>query len=123
MTSTGLPANGDPGNEEAREPKGDELMFITPKEARKKWGDRIWEMEGVTWLFNDGQCQFDTRYDRQIRWTNLVESFLFQSSIITIISLRNCSWESGEHIPRWGKTLRRMELPHFPHPLEPGSSV
>lgn len=55
MTSTGLPANGDPGNEEAREPKGDELMYITPRDAREKWGDRIWEMEGVTWLFNDGQ--------------------------------------------------------------------
>lgn len=25
MTSTGLPANGDPGNEQAREPKGDEV--------------------------------------------------------------------------------------------------
>jgi hypothetical protein len=57
MTSTGLPANGDPGNEAAREPKGDELMFITPGQARKKWGDRVWEMEGVTWLFNDGQCE------------------------------------------------------------------
>jgi hypothetical protein len=44
MTSTGLPANGDPGNEEAREPKGDELMFITPGQARKKWEDRVWEM-------------------------------------------------------------------------------
>lgn len=59
MTSTGLPANGDPGNEEAREPKGDELKMITPAQAREKWGDRIWEMEGVTWLFNDGQCESD----------------------------------------------------------------
>lgn len=55
MTSTGLPASSEPGNEEAREPTGEEIQFITPSKAAAKWGDRIWEMEGVTWLFNDGQ--------------------------------------------------------------------
>ncbi len=57
MTSTGLPANGDPGNEEAREPTGEELKYISTKEARDMWEDRIWEMDGMTWLFNDGQCE------------------------------------------------------------------
>lgn len=55
MTSTGLPANGDPGNEAAREPTGEELKYISTKEARDMWEDRIWEMDGMTWLFNDGQ--------------------------------------------------------------------
>lgn len=57
MTSTGLPANNEPGNEEAREPTGNELQFISVKDAKELWGDRIWAMEGMTWLFNDGQCK------------------------------------------------------------------
>lgn len=28
MTSTGLPANGDPGNEQAREPTGEEVSVV-----------------------------------------------------------------------------------------------
>jgi hypothetical protein len=57
MTSTGLPANGDPGNEQSREPTGEELKYISMDDAKKLWGDRIWEMDGMTWLFNDGQCE------------------------------------------------------------------
>jgi hypothetical protein len=56
MTSTGIPASSEPGNEEAREPTGEELKFLSVKEAKEMWGDRIWAMEGMTWLFNDGQC-------------------------------------------------------------------
>lgn len=59
MTSTGLPANSDPGNEQAREPTGEELKFISPVEAEELWGDRVWRMDGMTWLFNDGQCEFE----------------------------------------------------------------
>ncbi|WWD20713.1 hypothetical protein CI109_105189 [Kwoniella shandongensis] len=55
MTSTGLPANNDPGNSEAREPKGKEIIFITPFEAMKLWGPRVYKMDGMTFLFNDGQ--------------------------------------------------------------------
>ena len=58
MTSTGLPAKGEPGNEQAREPTGDELRMISVKDAKDLWGDRIWAMEGMTWLFNDGQCEW-----------------------------------------------------------------
>lgn len=57
MTSTGLPAENVPGNMEAREPKGDEILFITPKEAYEKWGNEVYHLEGMTWLFNDGQCE------------------------------------------------------------------
>ncbi|WWC65051.1 uncharacterized protein I303_107665 [Kwoniella dejecticola CBS 10117] len=55
ITSTGLPANSDPGNSEAREPKGDEIIFISPFKAMKLWGPRVWKMDGMTFLFNDGQ--------------------------------------------------------------------
>lgn len=57
MTSTGLPANGDPGNEEAREPKGNEIVFIHPEKALALWGDNVMRMEGVSYLWNDGQCE------------------------------------------------------------------
>ncbi len=57
MISTGLPANNDPGNEAAREPTGKELRYITPEKAAELWEDRIWVMDGMTWLFNDGQCE------------------------------------------------------------------
>ncbi|KAJ9123004.1 hypothetical protein QFC24_004043 [Naganishia onofrii] len=53
--SGGIPASSEPGNEEAREPTGEELKFLSVKEAKEMWGDRIWAMEGMTWLFNDGQ--------------------------------------------------------------------
>ncbi|KAK4688610.1 hypothetical protein P7C73_g1504, partial [Tremellales sp. Uapishka_1] len=55
MTSTGLPANNEPGNGEAREPKGNEIIFITPLRATQLWGPRVYKMKGMTWLFNDGQ--------------------------------------------------------------------
>ncbi|KAJ9119173.1 hypothetical protein QFC22_003665 [Naganishia vaughanmartiniae] len=48
MTSTGVPASSEPGNEEAREPTGQELKFLSVKEAKELWGDRIWAMEGMT---------------------------------------------------------------------------
>lgn len=57
MTSTGLPANNDPGNSEAREPKGDEIVFITPEKAHQLWGNNVLRMEGMSWLVNDGQCE------------------------------------------------------------------
>ncbi|KAL7422875.1 hypothetical protein Q5752_002172 [Cryptotrichosporon argae] len=57
MTSTGLPASSEPGNEAAREPKGDEIIFVTPHEAGLLWGSRAYEIRGTTWLFNDGQCK------------------------------------------------------------------
>ncbi|KAJ9110110.1 hypothetical protein QFC19_001781 [Naganishia cerealis] len=72
MTSTGLPATSEPGNEEAREPTGKELMFISVREAKDLWGDRIWAMEGMTWLFNDGQYQAwrdKPRFNSAILWS------------------------------------------------------
>ena len=32
--------------------------MISVKDAKDLWGDRIWAMEGMTWLFNDGQCEW-----------------------------------------------------------------
>ncbi|GFZ48068.1 hypothetical protein JCM24511_05816 [Saitozyma sp. JCM 24511] len=55
MTSTGLPATSEPGNGEARRPKGHEIQFISPLEALALWGPRVYKMAGTTWLFNDGQ--------------------------------------------------------------------
>lgn len=55
MTSTGLPAI--PGNGWEREPKGNELKFITPLEATELWGNRVFKMDGMTWLWNDPQCR------------------------------------------------------------------
>lgn len=55
MTSTGLPANNEPGNEGAREPVGNEILYIAPTDAAKLWGPRVYRMDGMTFLFNDGQ--------------------------------------------------------------------
>ncbi|WVR08542.1 hypothetical protein IAU60_005597 [Kwoniella sp. DSM 27419] len=55
MTSTGLPANNEPGNSEAREPKGNEIVYISPFDAMQLWGPRVWKLDGMTFLFNDGQ--------------------------------------------------------------------
>ncbi|EIW69813.1 hypothetical protein TREMEDRAFT_61582 [Tremella mesenterica DSM 1558] len=55
MISTGLPANEEPGNAQARFPKGDEIIFVSPYEAAQLWGNRVYRMSGMTWLWNDGQ--------------------------------------------------------------------
>lgn len=73
MTSTGLPANDEPGNYEKRLPTGQEvchrpvprglmlttrkIKFVTPYQAVHMWGPRVYKMSGMTWLFNDGQCE------------------------------------------------------------------
>lgn len=38
MTSTGLPASGEPGNVEAREPTDLDMDFISPDDAMDRWG-------------------------------------------------------------------------------------
>jgi hypothetical protein len=30
------------------------------------WGERVWAMDGTTWLFNDGQCQSLRRPSRSL---------------------------------------------------------
>ncbi|WOO79298.1 uncharacterized protein LOC62_02G002829 [Vanrija pseudolonga] len=55
MTSTGLPSLDEPGNIEAREPIGNEIIFMTPAEAHELWGNNVERMRGMTWLWNDGQ--------------------------------------------------------------------
>ncbi|KAL0952933.1 hypothetical protein HGRIS_007146 [Hohenbuehelia grisea] len=59
MTSTGLPADD---NELEREPRPENMDFLTPEEAKQRWGadpkrgekrNRVWSVEGNTLLFND----------------------------------------------------------------------
>ncbi|KAF9468357.1 hypothetical protein BDZ94DRAFT_1154259 [Collybia nuda] len=61
MTSTGLEAFNTPENIASREPTAQNMDFITPEEAHKRWGgdldrgekNRVWSVEGNTLLFND----------------------------------------------------------------------
>ncbi|KAG9053891.1 hypothetical protein FS842_006829 [Serendipita sp. 407] len=36
-----------------REPTDKDMMFITKSEAKKRWVNQVWEVEGHTWLYND----------------------------------------------------------------------
>ncbi|THV02700.1 hypothetical protein K435DRAFT_775344 [Dendrothele bispora CBS 962.96] len=60
MTSTGLRA--EPGNEKDREPTESDMRFITPEDARKRWGDRVMVVDGSTALFNDPPQFLDHYY-------------------------------------------------------------
>ncbi|TFK75344.1 hypothetical protein BDN72DRAFT_874573 [Pluteus cervinus] len=61
MTSTGLEAQNTPENIAAREPTKENMDFISPADARARWGgdytkgerNRVWTVEGNTLLFND----------------------------------------------------------------------
>ncbi|KAG6902177.1 hypothetical protein C0995_003459 [Termitomyces sp. Mi166 len=61
VISTGLPAFNTPENIAAREPTSQDMDFITPEEARAKWGSksglgehsRVLSVGGNTFLFND----------------------------------------------------------------------
>ncbi|RDB25325.1 hypothetical protein Hypma_008050 [Hypsizygus marmoreus] len=61
MTSTGLPAFNTPENIALREPTALDMDFLSPEQAKRRWGgdpqngqrNRIWTIEGNTLLFND----------------------------------------------------------------------
>lgn len=72
MTSTGLPAENTPENIAARMPTAKDLDFITPSQARMKWGpvasqraggrNRVYSVQGNTFLFNDPSQFLDHYY-------------------------------------------------------------
>ncbi|EJT97375.1 hypothetical protein DACRYDRAFT_72262 [Dacryopinax primogenitus] len=51
ITATGLP--GDHENGHLREPTDKEMQVITVDEARKRWGERVWDVEGLSLICND----------------------------------------------------------------------
>lgn len=72
MTSTGLAADTSPENIAAREPTAKDMDFLTPTQARQRWGaslenveshrNRVYPVHGNTWLFNDPQQFLDHYY-------------------------------------------------------------
>lgn len=48
MTSTGARAENTPENIASREPTDKEMQFISTKEAEKRWGVRVWSINGMT---------------------------------------------------------------------------
>ncbi|GJF00117.1 hypothetical protein PsYK624_163960 [Phanerochaete sordida] len=72
ITSTGLPAENTPENIAARMPTAKDIDFITPTEARARWGasldlaeshrNRVYPIHGSTFLFNDPQQFLDHYY-------------------------------------------------------------
>lgn len=72
ITSTGLPAENTPENIAARMPTAKDLDFLTPAEARERWGaslenlethrNRVYPVHGNTFLFNDPQQFLDHYY-------------------------------------------------------------
>lgn len=74
ITSTGLPAENTPENIAARMPTSKDLDFITPAQARLRWGvptsqtddksarNRVYSVQGSTFLFNDPQQFLDHYY-------------------------------------------------------------
>jgi hypothetical protein len=111
MTSTGLPANSEPGNEQAREPTGEELKFISMNDAKELWADRIWEMDGMTWLFNDGQCEClawisaaDRELTRQINSPVIDHYYHFAAELLLGV-WRAYTSLVRQPITAWGETL------------------
>ena len=69
ITSTGLVALNTPENIAARMPTSANMDFITPEQARDRWGplepdakNRVWSVEGNTFLFNDPSQFLDHYY-------------------------------------------------------------
>ncbi|EMD37594.1 hypothetical protein CERSUDRAFT_114243 [Gelatoporia subvermispora B] len=70
ITSTGLAAENTPENIAAREPTAENMDFLTPAQARARWGgspdrwerNRVWSVEGNTYLFNDPPQFLDHYY-------------------------------------------------------------
>ncbi|TFY54992.1 hypothetical protein EVJ58_g8531 [Rhodofomes roseus] len=70
MTSTGLAAENTPENIAAREPTARDMDFLTPAEARRRWGgnsdkadrNRVWSVGGNTVLVNEPPQFLDHYY-------------------------------------------------------------
>lgn len=71
ITSTGLAAENTPENIAARMPTSKDLDFITPEQARLRWGpiaskarstNRVWNVHGNTLLYNDPSQFLDHYY-------------------------------------------------------------
>ncbi|CAL1708029.1 unnamed protein product [Somion occarium] len=69
ITSTGLAAENTPENIAARMPTSANMDFITPEQARDRWGplepegkNRVWSVEGNTFLVNDPSQFLDHYY-------------------------------------------------------------
>ncbi|KAL6305818.1 hypothetical protein BKA93DRAFT_776889 [Sparassis latifolia] len=70
ITSTGRPAEATEESVRARMPTADNMDFITPAQARLRWGsnpdrwerNRVWSVEGNTFLFNDPHQFLDHYY-------------------------------------------------------------
>ena len=71
ITSTGLAAENTPENIAARMPTSKDLDFITPEQARARWGpiaskprstNRVWNVHGNTILWNDPSQFLDHYY-------------------------------------------------------------
>ncbi|KAI0070599.1 hypothetical protein K474DRAFT_1669885 [Panus rudis PR-1116 ss-1] len=69
ITSTGLPAENTPESVAQRMPTSENLDFITPEQASARWGpieplgaNRVWSVEGNTFLVNDPSQFLDHYY-------------------------------------------------------------
>ncbi|PCH43589.1 hypothetical protein WOLCODRAFT_138454 [Wolfiporia cocos MD-104 SS10] len=70
ITSTGLAAENTPENIASREPTRENMDFLTPAQARERWGgaertiqrNRIWSVEGNTFLINEPSQFLDHYY-------------------------------------------------------------
>ncbi|KZO92606.1 hypothetical protein CALVIDRAFT_504210 [Calocera viscosa TUFC12733] len=51
MIATGLP--GDHDNGHLREPTDREMQILTTDDARKRWGERVWDIEGLSLICTD----------------------------------------------------------------------
>lgn len=81
ITSTGLPAENTPENIAARMPTEKDMDFLTPVQARQRWGprhavnrkgqmekNRVWNVEGTTFLINEPKQFLDHYYHFCAEW-------------------------------------------------------
>ncbi|KAG8900641.1 hypothetical protein FRB99_005834 [Tulasnella sp. 403] len=53
MISHGLQAENTPENIQAREPTDDLMTLMTYKDAKARWGERVWPVDGMSFLVQD----------------------------------------------------------------------
>lgn len=86
------------------------MQIISVAEAKEKWGDRVWEMDGMTWLANDpAQCELD------LPFLSLFHPSFPSFPFVLSFPFSSLSQRAKAHSPLLLRLRFRSVLGHFFH--------
>lgn len=121
MISTGLPAENTPENIAQREPTSQEMQFITPDEAKRRWGgnithgerNRISTVEGNTLLVNEPKQFLDHYYHFVAELLFGARAFLYGAFNPSSTAFVSSPFHADQSLPSFNMRPSKYEPPSF----------